>query len=77
MNIVLIMVIFHMLDYQRVLTAGSFMSSVDVNVKSVATASYVFGNELKLRGEAKLVVQLFDDKTQLFFWDGVYKSIPE
>lgn len=29
---------------------GSFMSSVDVNVKSVATASYVFGNELKLRG---------------------------
>lgn len=29
---------------------GPFMSSVDVNVKSVATASYVFGNELKLRG---------------------------
>ena len=26
------------------------MSSIDVNVKSVATAAYVFGNDLKERG---------------------------
>ena len=52
------------------------MSSVDVNVKSVATASYVFGNELKLRGEAKLVVQLFDEpqNTTPFFGMG-YTSL--
>ena len=43
------------------------MSSVDVNVKSVATASYVFGNELKLRGEAKRrVVQLFEWGIQVY-----------
>ena len=76
MNIVLIMVIFHMLNYQRVLSAGSFMSSIDVNVKSVATASYVFGNELKLRGD-EWSSCLMSHKTQLFFWDGVYNSIPE